>query len=144
MSLSVRSLFGLLVVGLLLLSGCGSSGRVTGEVTYEGKTIENGLISFLPADGDGPSAGATIEKGRYTALKVPPGQKIVRIEAFAVQADKKTSAERAKDAASGLRGGGSPIRLIPPGADGNDAKIEVKEGDQTRDFHLKKPVGKSK
>lgn len=68
------------------ICGCGHDPnltRVEGTVTVGGKLLGKGSISFEPADGVGPTAGATIEEGKYTA-KAPPGRKRVRITGFEV------------------------------------------------------------
>jgi len=63
--------------------GCGKGGvGVQGEVTYAGEPALSGTIVFEPADGQGPTAGGTIENGRYTITKeagVTPGEKKVRV-----------------------------------------------------------------
>ncbi|HOM16012.1 MAG TPA: hypothetical protein PK777_06925 [Thermoguttaceae bacterium] len=76
---------GLWLVGLVLVCGCGS-GLVTveGQVTWEGKPVEEGNIVFEPADGQGPSAGGKIQNGQYRLAgpsALQPGDKIVRITA---------------------------------------------------------------
>ena len=35
-----------------------------------------------------------------------------------------------------------PADTIPDAAEGNNARVEVKAGDNKHDFHLKKPAGK--
>jgi len=70
---------------LLFLAGCGS-GRfpVAGEVTYDGKPVAEGTISFEPADGKGPTTGGKISGGKYEfkGNAAPlPGKKTVRIYA---------------------------------------------------------------
>jgi hypothetical protein len=47
--------------------GCSGEGRVgvEGAVTYDGKPIDVGSITFLPADGKGVKAGGAITDGRY-------------------------------------------------------------------------------
>jgi len=56
-------------LGAPTLVGCGgpsNRGSVSGVVTLDGKLIDNGVISFVPADGNqGPTAGSTITNGRY-------------------------------------------------------------------------------
>jgi hypothetical protein len=127
------------VLLLSLVSGCGGNfARVSGEVTYEGKPVEKGTISFLPVDGKGPSAGAAIVNGRYTATKVPPGTKMVAIESFQGVSYPIHSEDGAKASKSGGKSGGSPARLIPAKAEGNNSKVDLKVGDQQLDFHLKK------
>jgi hypothetical protein len=72
----------LLGLCLLVLPACGDGKlEVRGKVTFEGKPVE-GVISFEPADGQGPTSGGTITGGRYEltgTARVAPGQKIVRI-----------------------------------------------------------------
>ena len=55
---------------LLLGAGCGQRGAnraaVHGEVTLDGRPLEQGSILFVPADGaKGAVAGGPIEEGRY-------------------------------------------------------------------------------
>jgi hypothetical protein len=67
----------------LTLPGCFSDGKVnvSGSVTVDGQPVVQGTIRFAPADGDGPSDGATIDQGRYSA-EVLAGTKSVHIEAY--------------------------------------------------------------
>ncbi len=69
------------LVLLLTLAGCGgepSLGEVTGTVTYNGKEVEDGSISFEAKDGKG-DGGGIIKNGKYTARKVPVGLARVKI-----------------------------------------------------------------
>jgi hypothetical protein len=71
----------------MVCSGC-HHGQcpVSGEVTFGGKPVEDGTISFEPADGQGSTTGGKIMAGKYeiTGDAAPwPGKKIVRI--FGVQ-----------------------------------------------------------
>jgi hypothetical protein len=58
------------VVAIVL--GCGDSSGlarrypVSGTVKYNGKPLERGTISFVPADGKGRAAGGTIADGQYS------------------------------------------------------------------------------
>ena len=67
----------------MLLAGCGGDGRIEvgGQVTFDGQPIDRGTIDFLPADGQGPTAGGLIEGGRYS-VRVAPGKKRVEIQGF--------------------------------------------------------------
>lgn len=74
------------VISALLLPlclGCQHQGcPVQGEVTFEGQPVEDGTVTFEPADGQGPTAGGRISTGRYSidSDAAPlPGKKIVRI-----------------------------------------------------------------
>lgn len=80
----------LLLAVLAVLATCPacSSGRIPiqGEVTFNGKAVEDGTISLEPADGQGSTTGGKITAGKYelTGAAAPlPGKKIVRI--FAVR-----------------------------------------------------------
>lgn len=55
--------------GLVLSFGCGDTGpkrhALSGAVTYKGRPIKGGLISFIPKGGQVSAAGAPITDGRY-------------------------------------------------------------------------------
>jgi hypothetical protein len=75
-----------LLLGFLSSSfGCGDGKvRVQGTVTFDGKPVERGVISFDPADGRGPNTGGKIASGRFELsglAAATPGKKIVRIRA---------------------------------------------------------------
>ena len=56
----------LIVAGTGPASGCGpASATVSGAVTVDNKPVERGVISFVPAEGQGAPATANIEHGRY-------------------------------------------------------------------------------
>jgi hypothetical protein len=71
---------------LLAAAGCGGGAtEVRGKVAFKGKPVENGTISFEPADGKGPTAGGPIADGGYRLTgqnSVSSGAKVVRIQAF--------------------------------------------------------------
>jgi hypothetical protein len=73
----------LVILALTALAGCGSSRvPIGGAVTFDGKPVSEGSISFEPADGQGPSTGGKIADGRYELIgeAAPmPGKKTVRI-----------------------------------------------------------------
>jgi hypothetical protein len=74
---------------LLVLSSCESkTGHVTGKIEVDGKPVENGSITFIPADGNGPTAGGIIENGQYAA-DVPLGNMKVSISYAKVVGKKK-------------------------------------------------------
>src|SRR5260370_25444591 len=51
---------------VLLVTGCGDGRvRVSGTVVFEGKPVEQGIISFEPTDGVGPTTGGSIPGGKY-------------------------------------------------------------------------------
>jgi hypothetical protein len=70
---------------LLTCVGCGGNETtIEGNVTFDGKPVEQGSIVLEPADRVGPTAGGTIAQGKYrlgAAEGIAPGKKIVRISA---------------------------------------------------------------
>ena len=81
----VRALMFLVIAtGLfcLMFTGCQKDGlnSVTGKVTFDGTPLEEGMISFMPRETSGMSAGAQIKNGVYSA-RVSPGKMIVKIYA---------------------------------------------------------------
>jgi hypothetical protein len=62
---------------LLLFAGCGGDGRktavVNGKVTYRGKAVSSGTVTFVPETG-GPSATGEIQSdGTFTMTTYKPG-----------------------------------------------------------------------
>lgn len=80
-----RLLAWICVVGLTA-SGCGSGKiPVNGSAIFAGKPIEEGMITFEPADGKGSTTGGSIVEGTYELVGEAgalPGEKIVRIVAL--------------------------------------------------------------
>ena len=74
-----------LLLGSLLSAGCGDGKvGVRGTVTFDGKPVALGVISFEPADGRGPNTGGAITDGRFELsgpAAATPGRKVVRIRA---------------------------------------------------------------
>ena len=71
---------------LVPLAGCGD-GTVEGhgKVTFNGKPVESGTITFEAEDRNGPTRGGPITNGEYRVIgqdKMVPGTKVVRIQAF--------------------------------------------------------------
>jgi len=76
-----RLLVALLAVAALAVAGCGApTYKVTGSVTWHGKDVEDGQITFLPEDGNLHPTTAKIVNGRYEA-RVAPGRVKVEISA---------------------------------------------------------------
>jgi hypothetical protein len=118
-----------------IISGCNRGPAMTtvvGTVTVDGKPLEKGSIAFEPADGQGPTTGATIEGGRYTAQTLP-GQKKVRITGFEIVGKRPAYPGRPD----------SPMRdivkdVVPEKYNNNsDLTLTVESSDTTGDFDLK-------
>lgn len=137
-----------MVLLLCLASGCGGgAASVSGEVTYNGEPVANGSITFLPVDGKGSTAGGPIEDGHFAVDNVIPGPKVVKIEGVKKVPFARNTEDMAKrSTANKFFGDGSglidPADTIPPNAEGNNEKVEIPSGKQTRNFNLKKPAGK--
>jgi hypothetical protein len=127
---------------LLVVAGCGSSTSVSGHVTFEGKNVGNGSITFLPADGIGPVAGGTITDGQYEVANVTPGKKIAQIIAAKKTNVPASNEDRERQAKENAKRGdtmGIVERAdeIPADAEGNNRQIDLPAGKQTLDFDLK-------
>ena len=135
---------------LLQLTGCGGSATsVTGAVTYNGQAVEEGAISFRPADGSGQAFGAPIVNGHYATAKAFPGNKkvvVIGVKKIDFGMSSEEAMRKANDAqAEGKAWGGhlaEPADYIPEDAEGNGQTVEIKVGDQTLDFAIKGPPRK--
>src|SRR5690242_20151480 len=98
-----RPLFARLVplaVLVCVAAGCGGgAASVSGAVTFNGEPVGEGFITFLPADGKGPSAAGPIESGHFAVDHLTPGPKVVKIEAVKQVPFARTSEEMKKRAA---------------------------------------------
>jgi hypothetical protein len=78
------SLPGATLAAVCLLAGCGRAEKVetnysvSGTVRVDGMPLENGMVSFLPADGKGGGTTAIVQNGDFEC-GVAPGEKIVGI-----------------------------------------------------------------
>jgi hypothetical protein len=116
-----------------LLAGCEArSAGVNGTITYDGSPVEDGFITFYPADGNGPTQGTAIVKGQYRLERLAPGKKRVLITSR--PAGRKVS-----------EGGKVWVQLTPPDhavprdAIGNNQVVDIPAGEQTLDFRLERP-----
>jgi hypothetical protein len=74
-------LFPLVILGVPAgCTGGGGRGTVSGEVQLDGQPLKQGIIRFVPADGQSQTADAAITDGKFTA-QVPVGEKVVEITA---------------------------------------------------------------
>jgi hypothetical protein len=67
----------------VVIAGCSGDRKVhiRGEVRLDGRPVDYGTIRFEPVDGRGPTDGAPIQQGRYSA-RVTPGLKRVQIDGY--------------------------------------------------------------
>ena len=134
----LRGLF-LATVGLTL-AGCGATGpgmaQVTGKVTYGGKPVPKGLVSFVPAAPGGRNATGQIdEAGNYRLQTENPGD-------GALTGDYNVSIAARDDVVLDF----IPKKPVPPkylvpakyeNPATSDLKATVKSGSNTVDFDLK-------
>lgn len=123
-----------LLAAALVVAGCGDvkTGEVTGTVTIDGRTPPAGSsITFVPADGQSPTAGATLQDGKYTAT-VPVGPAKVRISA------PKFAEEKAGQPGPGPGGGQIVEGDLLPDRFNNKTELtyEVKPGRQEKNWEL--------
>jgi hypothetical protein len=117
------------------LAGCGSGklSEVSGTITYEGKAIEQGSISFIliPVDGNGPSGGSSIVDGKYSAKNVPVGMAKVQIRGARVTGQKQMLPDSPPVTTS--------EEMLPPKYhSASELTYDVKSGTQVKDFDLSK------
>jgi hypothetical protein len=143
-----HALSALFPVAMLLAAGCSDpSASVSGEVTYEGKAVKDGYVTFAPTDGKGPTVGGPIKDGRYSVENVPPGPKVVQVEASSGAGPSVQTTEDLERLSKEMKGKVNPDGIIrtetvPQDAEGNNQKGDLKAGSQTLDLHLEKPAKK--
>jgi hypothetical protein len=107
-----------------------ATGEVTGAIKVDGEIPPAGSsITFIPADGKSPSAGALLKEGRYTAT-VPVGLSKVEIR---VPRPKKGSGS-----SGGPGPGGDIIEESLPDKynDNTELTLEVKRGKNEKNWEL--------
>lgn len=129
--------------------GCGgSTTSVSGKITYNGEPVEDGFVSFRPADGTGQVFSANIVNGEYKAAQAVPGSRVVSIHGTKKVKLALSSEESAKIAAEQAAAGQGGLQMteaadyIPDDAEGNNQTHEIASGDQTMNFDLKGPPRK--
>lgn len=131
----------------LIVAGCGGKGTASGEVQYDGRPIGKGYITFLPAEGDGPTSGGAIDNGQYKVDNITPGKKLVKIVGVKKINFPVSNDDRARQAKINAQHGDSSGIVeradeIPADAPGNNTEVEVKEGEQMLDFAVKRKTGR--
>jgi len=131
---------GVALLSALSAPGCGSSGpvmgRVSGNVTFRGKPLEKGTVTFIATDGERPNATGTIQDGYYALQTTEPGDGAVvgeyKVAVSDIDPDKFNSAlpgAPAKPPRSGL-----PKKYL--NADNSGLTFKVEPGSQTKDLAL--------
>jgi hypothetical protein len=119
---------------ILLVAGCGPAlVTIEGTVTWDGAPVETGTISFLPADGKGPTIGGELKDGGYR-----------------IKAEKQAALGAKSVAITGIRKTGKMIEAGPPAPAGtmvdellrvsSTESCEIVAGENKHDFQLKSGV----
>jgi hypothetical protein len=136
--------------GILLVQGCsGGMGTVSGKVTFLGKPVRGGTVSFIPEAGSVVIAQIE-EDGSYTVRNVTPGKAKITVDtsSFRPQAQKAppgVSPQFAKEMMEKMNpdfadaGRAKRYVAIPPQyTDPDQTKLsyEVKSGKQQHDIDM--------
>ena len=120
----------LMVVVLAGCSGQKPMGTVEGTVTFNSQPLEQGLIRFVPVDGNSQTADATITGGKFTA-NVPVGD--VRVEITAPKVVGQTKMYNTPDSPTVDR----IEELIPPKYNvSSELKMTIPKGKTEKQFAL--------
>ncbi len=78
---------------VLLAGGCApGQGDVSGQVTFKGRPVTSGVISFHCQDGRRDVFNARIQDGRYAIQGIPEGETLVTVVGQTGQAEKPAPA----------------------------------------------------
>src|SRR5262249_47543041 len=133
--LGLSVMFGLLALGCD--SGGPTMGRVSGTITYQGKPIPKGTVTFVATDGKNPNATGTIQAGSYRLQTDEPGD-------GAVVGEYKVAISDIDQDTFNTELPGMPVKVpksaIPKqyhNANTSGLTAKVERGSNTRDFDLK-------
>ena len=137
--------------------GCGGSGgvkkvTVTGTVTYDGKPVENGLVTFALAEAGlkgGSNAQGPVVSGKFSVPGVSPGSNSVTVTGggSAPQQEGGIATYESRPKMPDMNKGGAgkaamkmnaSRETIPGDAPGNSINVEVKEGMDPLDMKILK------
>jgi hypothetical protein len=133
---------------MLVAGGCGSqSATVSGKVSYNGKMLKGGNVTFVSTEGK-PSASASIEENGTYTCKAPTGKVRISVETSSLKPTmmggaKKYSAPAGQTSpydTSGSTDASKRYVEIPDNyadPDKSGLTLEVKGGSQTHDIELK-------
>jgi len=110
-------------------------GTVSGEVTFNGKPLEKGEITFSPTGNKGGTAGGEVALGKYMVEGIVPGQyqvSVMAVPELKIVGPNDPEAKRTLSDAE-IR---AMIDPLPPDTKGKEQTHEVKGGKQKLDFKL--------
>jgi hypothetical protein len=123
----------------VLSAGCGSTsggGQVSGTVTVDGQVpAEGSSITFLPTDGQSPSAGDLIEQGRYSA-DVSVGMSKVEIRVPRAVSSGANPSGSNQGPGPGAGGGRIEESLPAKYNDQTELSLDVKPGANSKNWEL--------
>jgi hypothetical protein len=119
---------GMSVVLLLAAAGCGTSGTVTGKISYKGQTLGGGVVVFT-VPGKGSVRSEIAEDGSYAIYKCPIGMATISVETESAQAAGIRDPRAPRGA--GMK---PPSGAIPEGADAS-----LYQGGQTKGKYVPIP-----
>ncbi len=121
-------------VTLLCITGCGpesNTAYISGTVSIDGKPTDKGSISFIPVNGQGPTAGAEIKDGKFNSQAALGECKVE------VRVPKVVGKKKLYDTPD------SPIQdvmeeVLPSKFnEASELRIDIKKGTNTKDWDLK-------
>ncbi|MDY3560547.1 hypothetical protein R5W23_001782 [Gemmata sp. JC673] len=133
-------IFSALTLTCFAILGCGGGGStVTGEVSFNGKPLEKGYVTFNPTDGKSAPVGAEVVGGRYTAKNVAVGKNKVVVVSTAVSGPAPETMDAAIAEAKKAKGG--PTADAPTDkSEGNNQEHDIPAGSHTLDLKLRASV----
>jgi len=121
----------LLALACLTLVGCGGAptAEVTGVVTWNGKPLSQGYVTFYPVGGTDAVQGGEIANGEYRIKNLSPGKKKALITLKPdVQVRKEGSESRLIFT--------TPLNRVNEKTPGNNRVVDVQRGEQKIDLTL--------
>jgi len=124
----------------LAATGCGSGGptmgRVSGTVTFQGKPVEKGTVTFISTDGERPNATGDIKGGSYTLQTTEPGDGAVVGDYKVIISDIDPNIANTELPGMKVKTPKSALPKKYHNADTSGLTVKVESGSQTKDFEL--------
>jgi len=99
---------------LLVLAGCSSQGTITGKVTYQGKPLASGTVTFVPEQG-GHAVSTDIHNGEYKVLKIAPGPAKIAVSIPSRPAEVASFIQKMQPPSPEMKGKKAPPTSPPAG-----------------------------
>lgn len=115
----VRGAVVLFAAGLLVVAGCNKPvGTVSGKVTYQGKALKGGGVTFVSTDGGRSFAGIIGPDGSYKVTEIVGGTYKVTVDNNSLKGQERTGPATAAPpplVPAGAKGGPPPGANLPAG-----------------------------